>query len=254
MLLLHVVAGVAQSAEFPYPSIPDSLRNPEARAAYMLTHYWDNANLNDSTLLYTSTYGEQGFVNYIDLLGRFGKENGPDYAKLFINKAWATGMARRRFDGLIEYYLDDSSSPVRNDRTYLWLLQAIAGNPNVNSTERSRYRFKAEQAAVNLPGDTARNFSFKGDDGRMHHLSDYRGQRICLFIYDPDCESCHTAWTYLQAHPLPSGIKMVRVHVNDSLLSLYAIRSMPTIYLLDKGNVVLKKECKAEDIASALAQ
>lgn len=241
----------AQDGAFPYPNVPDSLHEPQARADYMLSHYWDNANLTDSTLLYSSDYGEQGFVNFIDLLNRFGKSVGQTSARKFIGKAWASDIARRRFSGLIDYYLDDNGSPVHNDRTYAWLLNAIAEDRHTGDTERERYLFKARQAAINQPGDTARDFTFTGDDGRTHRLSDYRGARVCLFFYDPDCEQCHTAWAWLQAHPLPADIKVVRVRVNDSLFQLYGLKSTPTIYLLDKGNTVVLKEATTEQLENA---
>lgn len=244
----------AQGDAFPYPAVPDSLHEPQARADYMLSHYWDNANLTDSTLLYAANYGEQGFVNFIDLLNHFGKNVGEASARQFINKAWTTGVARRRFAALIDYYLEDNDSPVHNDRTYAWLLSAAADNPNTGATNRERYRFKAKQAAINQPGDTARDFSFKGDDGRMHRLSDYRDQRVCLFFYDPDCEQCHTTWVWLQANPLPADMKVLRIRVNDALFELYALKATPTMYLLDKGNVVVLKEATKEQLATGFTR
>lgn len=249
-LLLCAVAipATAQGDAFPYPAVPDSLHEPQARADYMLSHYWDSANLTDSTLLYSATYGEQGFVNYIDLLNRFGKNVGEASAKSFIGKAWTSGVARRRFTGLIDYYLDDNASPVHNDRTYAWLLNAMAADQHADATERERLLFKARQAAINQPGDTARDFSFTGDDGRKHRLSDYRNARVCLFFYDPECEECHTTWAWLKAHPLPATVRTVRVRVNDELFRLYALRQTPTIYLLDKHNVVVLKEATKEQL------
>lgn len=244
----------AQDDAFPYPVMPDSLHEPQARADYALMHYWDNANFADSTLLYAANYGEQGFVNFIDLLNHFGKNVGEASARQFINKAWTTGVARRRFATLIDYYLEDNDSPVHNDRTYAWLLSAAADNPNTGATDRERYRFKAKQAAINQPGDTARDFSFKGDDGRMHRLSDYRDQRVCLFFYDPDCEQCHTTWAWLQANPLPADMKVLRIRVNDALFELYALKATPTMYLLDKGNVVVLKEATKEQLATGFTR
>lgn len=248
VLWLCAVSVTAQTTTFPYPSVPDTLRQPQARADYLLLHYWDNVDFADTTLLCSQDYGEQGFVNYIDLLGRFGKNVGPQSAKIFIDKAWSCPPARRRFDSLIDQYLDDNSSPLRNDRTYSLLLNAIANNCHTDSTERSRYRFRARLAAVNLPGDTASNFAFTADDGSTHSIREYSNQRLCLFFYDPDCENCHTVWTWMQAHPLPADVKILRIKVNDRLTIQYAIKATPTIYLLDKNNIVTLKDCTPEQL------
>lgn len=250
-LWLCAASATAQTTEFPYPSLPDTLREPQARADYLLLHYWDHVDFADSTLLYSQTYGEQAFVNYIDLLGRFGKNVGAKSAQNFIDKAWSRTVAKRRFDSLIDHYLESGDSPLRNNRTYLLLLNAITHNSHTDATERERYLFRAQQAAVNLPGDTARNFTFVGDDGRKHSIRDYRGQRVCLFFYDPDCENCHTTWAWMQAHPLPADIKVLRIKVNDTLYSLYAIKATPTLYLLDRDNIVVRKDCTPEELLQA---
>ena len=212
VLWLCAVSVTAQNTAFPYPAVPDTLRQPQARADYLLLHYWDNVDFADTTLLCSQDYGEQGFVNYIDLLGRFGKNVGPQSAKIFIDKAWSCPPARRRFDSLIDQYLDDNSSPLRNDRTYSLLLNAIA------------------------------------DDGSTHSIREYSSQRLCLFFYDPDCENCHTVWTWMQAHPLPADVKILRIKVNDRLTIQYAIKATPTIYLLDKNNIVTLKDCTPEQL------
>lgn len=248
LALLSADSLLAQDTDFPYPSVPDTLRKPEARADYLLLHYWDNFDFADSTRLYSQTCGEQGFVDFIDLLGRFGARVGAQSAKVFVDKAWRQPVSRQRFDDLIDHYLDDNASPVRNDRTYILLLNAIADNSHTETTERERYRFKARQAAINLPGDTARNIVFTADDGTRHSLREYCDSKVCLFFYDPDCENCHATWKWLQDHPLPTSVKILRIRVTDNLMAKYAIKATPTLYLLDKDNIVVLKDCTPEQL------
>ena len=42
LALLSADSLLAQDTDFPYPSVPDTLRKPEARADYLPLHYWDN--------------------------------------------------------------------------------------------------------------------------------------------------------------------------------------------------------------------
>lgn len=57
-----------QKVEFPFPEIPATLTEPEARKSYLLTHYWDKFSFADTPLVDNRDVTEQGFVNFIALL------------------------------------------------------------------------------------------------------------------------------------------------------------------------------------------
>ena len=59
---------VVQVRVFPFPEIPATLTEPEARKSYLLTHYWDQFDFADTTLVNNRDVTEQGFVNFIALL------------------------------------------------------------------------------------------------------------------------------------------------------------------------------------------
>jgi len=42
------------------------------------------------------------------------------------------------------------------------------------------------------------------------------------------------------------------VHADDTISQLYSLQAMPTIYLLDKGNRVVLKDCSAETLVKHL--
>mgnify|MGYP000178762057 FL=1 len=74
ILLMAMRSLQAQAQEdFPYPSVPAELTTPQERADYVVRHYWDNINFQDTTLIHRPSMIEQGFVNFIDLLPRLGK-------------------------------------------------------------------------------------------------------------------------------------------------------------------------------------
>lgn len=47
---------------------------------------------------------------------------------------------------------------------------------------------------------------------------------------------------------LPADVKILRIKVNDRLTIQYAIKATPTIYLLDKNNIVTLKDCTPEQL------
>lgn len=248
---------------FPYPAIPDTLRSVEQRAGYLSEHYWDNYNFADTLLLKSKEVTEQGFVNFIDILNRFNLDNASkgvahkDIAQKditqqdiasFTRKAFSNAAAKERFENLIEHYFEDQLSPVRNDRVYLMFLEEMKNSPCFDETEKERIAFKIKTTNKNLPGDIAINFNFKDESGKEHQLSDYKDQKVILYFYDPDCENCHEVSAWLKQQTIPANIKVLKMIADNHISYIYSLKNMPTIFLLDKENKVILKDCTAQEL------
>lgn len=268
---------------FPYPAIPDTLRSVEQRAGYLSEHYWDNYNFADTLLLKSKEVTEQGFVNFIDILNRFNLDNASkgvahkDIAQkgitrkditrkditqqgiaqkditqqgiaCFTRKAFSNAAAKERFENLIEHYFEDQLSPVRNDRVYLIFLEEMKNSPCFDETEKERIAFKIKTTNKNLPGDIAINFKFKDENGKEHQLSDYKDQKVILYFYDPDCENCHKVSAWLKQQTIPADIKVLKMIADNHISYMYSLKNMPTIFLLDKENKVILKDCTAQEL------
>lgn len=263
---------------FPYPAIPDTLRSVEQRAGYLSEHYWDNYNFADTLLLKSKEMTEQGFVNFIDILNRFNLDYASkgvahkDIAQkditrkditrkgiaqkditqkgiaCFTRKAFSNSAAKERFENLIEHYFEDQLSPVRNDRVYLIFLEEMKNSPCFDETEKERIAFKIKTTNKNLPGDIAINFKFKDESGKEHQLSDYKDQKVILYFYDPDCENCHEVSAWLKQQTIPADIKVIKMIADNHISYMYSLKNMPTIFLLDKENKVILKDCTAQEL------
>ena len=268
---------------FPYPAIPDTLRSVEQRAGYLSEHYWDNYNFADTLLLKSKEVTEQGFVNFIDILNRFNLDNaskGVAHKDIvqkgitrkditqkgiaqkditqkditqqgiacFTRKAFSNAAAKERFENLIEHYFEDQLSPVRNDRVYLIFLEEMKNSPCFDETEKERIAFKIKTTNKNLPGDIAINFNFKDENGKEHQLSDYKDQKVILYFYDPDCENCHEVSAWLKQQTIPADIKVLKMVADNHISYIYSLKNMPTIFLLDKENKVILKDCTAQEL------
>lgn len=258
---------------FPYPAIPDTLRSVEQRAGYLSEHYWDNYNFADTLLLKSKEVTEQGFVNFIDILNRFSPSISPkgiahkDIAQknisrkgvtrkgiaCFTRKAFSNAAAKERFENLIEHYFEDQQSPVRNDRVYLMFLKEMKNSPCFDETEKERIAFKIKTTNKNLPGDIAINFKFKDESGKEHQLSDYKNQKVILYFYDPDCENCHEVSAWLQTQTIPADIKVIKMIADTHISHVYSLKNMPTIFLLDKENKVILKDCTAQELIEKIS-
>ena len=233
---------------FPYPALPDTLRSVEQRAGYLSEHYWDNYNFADTLMLESEEVTEQGFVNFIDILGRFSPAIAQKGIAGFTQKAFTNTAAKERFESLIEHYFENPQSPLRNDRVYLLFLEEMKNSPCFDEAEKERLAFKIKTTNKNLPGDIAINFNFKDENGKSHQLSDYRDQKVILYFYDPDCENCHKVSAWLKQQTIPADIKVLKIIADNPISHIYSLRAMPTIFLLDKGNLVVLKDCTAQEL------
>lgn len=233
---------------FPYPALPDTLRSVEQRAGYLSEHYWDNYNFADTLMLKSEEVTEQGFVNFIDILGRFSPAIAQKGIAGFTRKAFLHAAAKERFESLIEHYFENPQSPLRNDRVYLLFLEEMKNSPCFDEAEKERLAFKIKTTNKNLPGDIAINFNFKDENGKSHQLSDYRDQKVILYFYDPDCENCHKVSAWLKQQTIPTDIKVLKIIADNHISHIYSLRAMPTIFLLNKGNLVVLKDCTAQEL------
>lgn len=233
---------------FPYPALPDTLRSVEQRAGYLSEHYWDNYNFADTLMLKSEEVTEQGFVNFIDILGRFSPAIAQKGIAGFTQRAFKNTAAKERFESLIEHYFENPQSPLRNDRVYLLFLEEMKNSPCFDEAEKERLTFKIKTTNKNLPGDIAINFNFKDENGMSHQLSDYRDQKVILYFYDPDCENCHKVSAWLKQQTIPADIKVLKIIADNPISHIYSLRAMPTIFLLDKGNLVVLKDCTAQEL------
>lgn len=241
-----------QLTDFPYPSLPDTLKGVEQRAEYLSIHYWDNYDFADTLLLKNENVTEQGFVNFIDLMPRFSRETAEKGIENFCQKAFCNTKAKEKFESLIEHYYDNPQSPMRNDRIYLLFLAAMNKNGSFSEAEKERINFKIRSTDKNLPGNVALDFTFCDKQGVSHRLSDYKGQRTIIYFFDPDCENCKRITAWLQKQTIPADIAFLNVLADEKLTTLYSIRATPTIFLLDKDNCVVLKDCTAEELINAI--
>lgn len=256
LLLANMIA--AQAESFQYPTLPDSLKSADERASYLLLHYWDCFNFSDTLQLKDADNAEQGFVNYADLLSRLSAQVRSGNLHLatdstlsqsvgiFSTKAFANLDSKKKFESLIDHYLDDPQSPMRDDRTYLLFLRQMKTSPFFDETEKERIVFKIKTKDKNLPGDVATNFTFTDKDGKQHELQDYKAEKVILYFYDPECENCHRISAWLAKQTIPPTFTILTVHADDKISDLYSLEAMPSIYLLDKGNTVVLKDCPPE--------
>lgn len=280
---------VQEQTQFPFPAIPEVLTSPDERKAYLLTHYWEQFDFADTTLVNNRDVTEQGFVNFIALLAdgttpeELTRESLENWCAGFVGK----DHARRVLTQTADDYLFNPNSPFYNEGLYGMYLEALLGKLPQTDAMRSAYRFKLELVRRNNVGDKATDFTYYQPDGTRRTLATtpVKNDRLLLMFYDPECESCHEVLLQMAADTaLAEAVRTGKLSVlavytegNDAAWrkalpdmpegwtvgtdreavktgALYDLKAMPSLYLLDGKKTVLLKDAAYEKIRAALQE
>lgn len=280
---------VQQRVQFPFPEIPATLTEPEARKSWLLIHYWEQFDFADTTLVNNRDVTEQGFVNFIALLA---DGTTPEDLTRESLENWCSGFvgqehARQVLTQTADSYLFNSNSPFYNEALYGMYLEALLGKLPQTDAMRSAYRFKLELVKRNNVGDKATDFTYYQPDGMRRTLAttSVKNDRLLLMLYDPECESCHEVLLQMAADTaLAEAVRTGKLSVlavytegNDEAWrkalpdmpegwmvgtdreavktgALYDLKAMPSLYLLDGKKTVLLKDAAYEKIRAALQE
>ena len=280
-------ASVRQT-QFHFPEIPATLTEPEARKAFLLTHYWEQFDFADTILVDNRDVTEQGFVNFIALLA---DGTTPEELTRESLKNWCSGFvgqehARQVLTQTADSYLFNPNSPFYNEALYGMYLEALLSKLPQTDAMRSAYRFKLELVRRNNVGDKATDFTYYQPDGTRRTLAttSVKNDRLLLMFYDPECESCHEVLLQMVADTalaeavrtgklsvlavytegneeawrkalpdLPKGWTVGIDHEAVKTGALYDLKAMPSLYLLDGKKTVLLKDAAYEKIRATLA-
>ena len=280
-------SSVVQEQVFPFPEIPATLTEPEARKAWLLAHYWERFDFADTTLVNNRDITEQGFVNFIALLA---DGTTPEDLMRESLENWCTGFvgqahARKVLTKTADDYLYNPNSPFYNEALYGMYLETLLEALPTSDAMRSSYDFKLKLLKRNNVGGRATDFAYYLPDGTRRTLAatPVKGDRLLLVFYDPECESCHevlgqmaadralaeavragklsvlaiytegndAAWR--RALPdMPAGWMVGADHEAVKTGALYDLKAMPSLYLLDGKKTVLLKDAAYGKIASVL--
>ena len=250
MLLMTAVSSWGQESTFPYPAIPDLLQEPQARLEYLMERYWSMFDFNDTTAVNRATE-EQGFVDYINMLQYCDSSLAAKSAKMFIDSIGKPEARLKHFESLIDHYLGNPNSPMRNDAVYAHLLRVLPQTP--------QRTFLIKQVTKNLPGTIATDFAYTDEDDVTRRMYDVKSPLTLLVFFDPYCEHCEKMLPQIkdQTAKVPAeamAVVYVNTNGNDDVEKAYYLPALPSLYLLDAEKRVLIKDGSLELIMNALQQ
>lgn len=191
------------------------------------------------------------------------------------------------FETAVEFagkYFYDPNSPVRSEEIYLPFVEKLAESPHVRPGMRQAYAYDASLCRLNRPGTVAPDFLFRDLQGRAHTLYGTRTPFTLLLFTNPGCEVCLSVIEMLEESSVldrliaDGTLSVVNVYIDPDIdawkeyavrypktwLSgydpdgvirsdlLYAVRAIPSLYLLDGSKTVLLKDAQPEQMMAAI--
>lgn len=271
---------------FEYIKVPDTLTPPQARAAYVTEHFWDHYDFADTTLLSLPRVSEQGFADYMSILGSVEPEMARRSIGLFLKKASVEPKARDHFLSLAEKYLYDPNSPMRNEELYICVVESYLADKSVPEMSRLRPESQLETLRKNRVGTPAADFRYETIGGAKGNLYGIKTPYTLVYFNNPECENCHITTSRIKNSPIvsemirdkqltvlsiyPDGqVEMWRSHAADFPANwvvaydkgrtidsgrLYDLRAIPSLYLLDKDKKVLMKDADFRHVDAYLSK
>ena len=269
---------------FTIPEIPLTFNTSELCSEYLMTHYWDNYDFSDSTLLGVPEYSEHAFAAFIGMLENVSLETAGKGVNKLMETSFKYQNAYQYFTGLSEKYLYDPNSPVRNESVFGLFLKARLDNPELDEIHKWRARKQWELICKNKPGSMSTDFRFALANDSEKQMKSISAPLLLLYFHNPDCHECKVVKEKILLSPVfgkavsEGELKVLALYPDEDLAAyrqfknefpsewiyaydkrcvikkkeLYDLKAIPTLYLLDKDKIVLLKDVAFETIESYL--
>ncbi len=279
------------ATSFPYPEPPAMVTDPTQRASYAVLHFWDK--YFEAPSRYSEGLTEQAFANYVTLLQLAPLGSAARAQDTLLSRAERSEAARdtasrmlERILMLEEKYLYDVNSPFRNEEFYLPVLRHILAWPDIQPETRARAQHDLPLFSLNRLGEVAADFTYTLRNGRTGTLHSIQADRILMFFSNPGCENCKEIIEALsnsmavQAQLQDGTLKVLNVYPDEDLSewfaymshypkswinafdaeciirgdTIYSLRAIPSLYLLDSEKRVICKDAPLEEILRRLEE
>ncbi|MDD2474408.1 MAG: DUF5106 domain-containing protein [Dysgonamonadaceae bacterium] len=273
---------------FPIPKVPASITNEKERAIHLSKHFWDLFSFNDTSLISQPEVTEQGFVDYIHVLNYIPFKYASRSIKYMLLKAQENPDMYAHLASLYQKYYYDADSPFRNEELYMPVLETVLRSGMLPEDEQEMYAFQQEMIHKNRVGTKATDFVYTLPKGNWKRLHSIRSNYVILFFSQPDCPLCETIidninnsevlkpvfsrnsfsrsmLTVLNIYPgsdvlgwrnsvstMPQK-NWINAYDRSRILTnnrVYDIKTIPTIYFLDKRKRIILKDTSLEEIES----
>lgn len=233
---------------------------------------------------------EQKFADWVAVLEMAGYDVAVKAVSRLYDKVYACEKKNdsadmlETFAALTEKYFYDPNSPYRNEDFYNPFAARLAKCEMLEPEKREKYARQAQMSALNRVGTKAADFRFADRYARMHTLHGIESELTLLFFSNPGCEACMNIINTLKGNPEIAGmvsngiLSVVNVYIDEDIAAwksympiyptewyngfdpdmeirnstLYDVRAIPSLYLLDKEKRVIMKDAPEQRVFAYL--
>lgn len=229
---------------------------------------------------------EQALADFITILPIAGEEKTKEAIEnlLTLAKKETSGRMYEYFLEQSEKYLYHPNSPYRNEEPYAAVLEYVIKH-ETEDINKVRPQFQLDDINKSRKGAIAADFTYTLHDGKRGTLHGIDSEYTLLFFHNPDCSGCTQTKAALESSLLitemanrgrlaiialysdgkdseweacrsaiPAGWINAR-DGSDKLIikeKLYAIHTIPSLYLLDRDKRVVFKDTTGEQVLDKL--
>lgn len=179
------------------PSIPDTLRTPQLRAAYLLNHFWDAMDTSDSVS--AERLLEENFATYTTVFPIVDQAEADSAASIFLTKVQTSKGIYNKTLATAEKYLAEPLSPVYNPEAFMAFLRGATKQRFTDNARLQRYDALLSTLSANRPGTQCTDFTIrlKGKpDTTLRGI--LNGIPTLLLFHDPECDDCSALISYMR--------------------------------------------------------
>ena len=279
-------SGTVAEKPFPTVQVPSVMAGDEAQVLeYLAEHYFDLWIKGPQGVPPIEL--DQAVANYVAVLDLMDVPAAAKCVGKMFAKAEGSQLDSAQFfmfAGKLEHYLYDPNSPERNEDFYLPVVKTLAHSTRTPENLREQYSHTAQMCSLNRYGDVAPDFEAVTADGRVFSLHEIEAQYTMLFFSNPGCTACKgiidevMGRPYTQAFISAGTLAVVNVYIDEELDewlayasnypqswysgydpslilrgdTIYNVRAIPSLYLLDVNKRVLMKDAPTEKVLNFL--
>ena len=260
---------------FPVVTIPIVYTDQQAQAEFLVRHYWDQFNFNDTTWVGSAEQiTEQALVEYLSIFPYSSYPVICEGIKSLLDRADKNQAMYAYFSSRMEFYFANANSSFRYEEFYIPVLEHMIASNSLDEPRKVRPNALLPLLNKNRPGTLAANIHYTMVSGAQRSLFDLKSDYIVVVFYDFDCEDCNVLKKLIQESQVVNemlkqqklailaiypganmeGWKRSLSQVPASWINgydhneeigregTYELRSIPTLFLLDRNYMVIMKD------------
>jgi len=260
---------------FPAVTVPIIYADQQAQAEYLVKHYWDQFDFSDSVWVGSAEpVTEQALVNYLNILPYSSYDVICEGIKSLLDRADTNQAMYAYFSSRMEFYFSGQNATYRNDEFYIPVLEHMIASNSLDEPRKVRPNTLLPLLLKNRPNTQASDIRYTTVSGAKGSLYNVKSDYIMVVFYDFDCEDCNVLKKLIEESLIVNDMlkqrKLAIVAIypganmegwkrsssqvpaawingydhNEEIANegTYILRSIPTLFLLDRNYMVILKE------------